>query len=246
MFDPSGRHLRTVDALTGARRHSFAYDGQGRLIAVTAGADSEGNTTTIERIGDGRPVALVAPDGQRTELELDAQGLLSRITNAAHESVHAEYTDGGLLARYTGPGGETSSYAYDESGRLVRYAHAGGKATTLTRRGSAKGFTVTRLSPLLSESRYEVDSLSAGRESRTSRCCGSPGTVTDTRPDASQRIAFADGSAIDEDLARTRVRFARALQARAHDDDRRWARLPDGGDPHGRASRGLDPLEARK
>ena len=34
-----------------------------------------------------------------TELELDAQGLLSRITNAAHESVHAEYTDGGLLAR---------------------------------------------------------------------------------------------------------------------------------------------------
>ena len=34
-------HLGTVDALTGARRHSFAYDGQGRLIAVTAGADSE-------------------------------------------------------------------------------------------------------------------------------------------------------------------------------------------------------------
>ena len=34
-FDATGRHLRTVNALTGATLYQFAYDGAGRLTTVT-------------------------------------------------------------------------------------------------------------------------------------------------------------------------------------------------------------------
>lgn len=46
VFNNSGRHLRTVNALTGAVRYQFGYDSNGYLTTVT---DGDGNITTIER-----------------------------------------------------------------------------------------------------------------------------------------------------------------------------------------------------
>jgi YD repeat-containing protein len=46
VFDPTGRHLRTVDNVTGAARLHFHYDDQGYLAAIE---DGDGNTTQIER-----------------------------------------------------------------------------------------------------------------------------------------------------------------------------------------------------
>ena len=37
-FDRDGRHLRTVEALTGKVRWSFGYDGEGRLTSVSDGS----------------------------------------------------------------------------------------------------------------------------------------------------------------------------------------------------------------
>ena len=53
MFDPKGRHLRTLNALTGADSLQFGYNAHGRLIKVT---DGDGNVTTIERDGNGNPL----------------------------------------------------------------------------------------------------------------------------------------------------------------------------------------------
>ena len=50
-FTGTGRHVRTVDALTGAVRFSFSYDSSSRLTGMT---DVAGNVTTIERNGAGR------------------------------------------------------------------------------------------------------------------------------------------------------------------------------------------------
>ncbi|MEO8135100.1 MAG: hypothetical protein ABI831_14095, partial [Betaproteobacteria bacterium] len=60
VFDSDGRHLRTLDALTGAVRFQFAYTGAGRLTGIT---DGDGNVTTIERDAGNNPSAIVAPFG---------------------------------------------------------------------------------------------------------------------------------------------------------------------------------------
>lgn len=48
VFDETGRHLRTLDALTGAVRFTFEYDAGGRLSGIR---DGDGNATAIERTG---------------------------------------------------------------------------------------------------------------------------------------------------------------------------------------------------
>src|SRR5262249_49318179 len=62
-FTPGGRHLRTVDGLTGALRYQFTYDAAGQLASIT---DGSGNVTTVERDGNGAATAILGPFGQRT------------------------------------------------------------------------------------------------------------------------------------------------------------------------------------
>ena len=72
-FDESGRHLRTVDGLTGATLLEFGYDAAGRLLRAE---DADGRKTLIERNAAGAPTAIVAPDGRRTLLGVNAAGRL--------------------------------------------------------------------------------------------------------------------------------------------------------------------------
>src|SRR2546422_5633976 len=70
-FNNVGKHLSTVDALTGAVKYQFSYDSNGLLASVT---DVAGNVTTIERDGAGNPTAIVAPGWQRTTLTVEEIG----------------------------------------------------------------------------------------------------------------------------------------------------------------------------
>ena len=89
MFDRDGRHLRTVEALTGAVKWTFGYDGAGRLVTVTDGSATP-NVTTIERDGSGRATAIVAPGGIRTGLFDPARRRLARLDHRArHAGRHA-------------------------------------------------------------------------------------------------------------------------------------------------------------
>jgi YD repeat-containing protein len=80
VLSPTGRHLRTLDGLTGATRLTFSYDPEGRLVLVT---DAFGNTTGIEGDPSGAPTAIVGPYGARTVLGLDADGYLASVTDPA-------------------------------------------------------------------------------------------------------------------------------------------------------------------
>ena len=84
-FDAAGRHLRTVDGITGVKLERFRYDAAGRLTGIE---DRDGNTTTIERAGDGTPQAIVAPGGQRTGLELNAAGQIAAVRDGARARDH--------------------------------------------------------------------------------------------------------------------------------------------------------------
>ena len=144
-FSDAGRHLETIDALTGGVLFTFSYDSVGRLVGV---ADGDGNLTEVERDTDGNPTAIVAPYGQRTELELDDQGLLSKITNPADESRQFAYTDGGLMTLNKDADGHTSEYDYDEVGRLAYAKDACCGSISLARIELENGYEVTSTTAL--------------------------------------------------------------------------------------------------
>jgi YD repeat-containing protein len=129
VFDNSGLHLRTLDALTGAVRYQFSYDTNTYLRTIT---DVDGNVTTIERTANGSPTTIIGPFGQRTTLNLDANGYLARITNPAGEFHQMSYTADGLLTSFTDPKNNNSVMAYDTLGRLSRDTDATGGFQNLT------------------------------------------------------------------------------------------------------------------
>ncbi|HRY14857.1 MAG TPA: PKD domain-containing protein, partial [Candidatus Competibacteraceae bacterium] len=129
-FDFTGRHLSTLNALTGAIIYQFGYDNAGRLVTVT---DGNGNVTTLEQDASGNPLAIVAPFGQRTTLNVNSDGYLASISNPANETYRIEYTGDGLLSRFIDPKGNASTMVYDVLGRLLQDNNAAGGSHTLAR-----------------------------------------------------------------------------------------------------------------
>lgn len=163
-FNNAGRHLRTINPLTGANRYVFSYDGAGRLTQVT---DGDGNVTTIEHDANGNPTAIVAPFGQRTTLALDTNGFINRITDPATQAFQLTYTAGGLLTGFTNPRGQTSIITYDASGRLLRDTDAATGFNELVRSEQSQGFSVALNTALNRTTTYQVQSLSNGGQTNT-------------------------------------------------------------------------------
>jgi RHS repeat-associated protein len=192
-FDKDGRHLRTLNSLTGATLYSFAYDPAGRLSSVT---DGDGNVTQIERDASGNPTAIVAPFGQRTTLGLDTGGLLNSITNPNNERTQLGYTHScadapdGILSSLTDPRNNTSSYCYDGDGLLKKANHRGGGYKTLDR--SPDGLETTLATKLGRTTNYKTTRAANGdltraftdpANLRSTLQVGQDGVTTATPPD---------------------------------------------------------------
>jgi len=65
----------------------------------------------VERDAAGLPLAIVAPFGQRTTLEVNSLGYLSTVTNPPTKRT-ASLARRGLLTAITGPSGRTYSVSY--------------------------------------------------------------------------------------------------------------------------------------
>ncbi|MGJ0428053.1 PKD domain-containing protein [Methylobacter sp.] len=163
-FDPQGRHLATLNALTGATLLSFTYDAQGRLSQIT---DGDGLITRIERDALGNPRAIVAPFGQRTTLALDSNGYLAKATNPAGESHEMAYTSDGLLTSFKDSRGNASIFTYDASGRLWTDTNAGNGGSTLSRTELADGHAVSLTTALNRVTSHTSRNLSTGDRERT-------------------------------------------------------------------------------
>ena len=161
-FDALGRHLSTIDTLTGISLLDFEYNDAGLLVELT---DRDGNATEIERDGDGDPTAIVGPYGQRTELTVDAQGMLTRIQNAAGGAYRFEYDEGGLLTAMTEPRSaeERHVYEYDDAGRLIRDEGPTGFYQTLSRQVTDTGVEVTRSERGVRQYRYTLERLGSDK-----------------------------------------------------------------------------------
>ncbi len=191
VFDNVGRHLHTVNALTGALLYEFSYDDEGLLTSIV---DGDGNTTLIERDGDGNPTAIMGPYGQRTTLDLNSNGYLGRISNPAGEATSFAYTSEGLITEVTDPKGNTSAYGYDELGRLVRAEDPVGGVQTLARTDLSNGYEVAHTTALGRTTTYRVERLSTGgkRVLNTFGCCGENEVLIGT--DGSTQTRYPDGT----------------------------------------------------
>jgi YD repeat-containing protein len=185
------RHLRTLDALTGAVTAQFGYDGNGRFMTVT---DVAGQVTTIERDGSGTATAMVAPGGQRTTLSIEANGYLARLTNPNQETVAFTYANEGLLASQTDARGAVATYTYDATGRLVRDDNRAGGFTTVARVDTPTSQTITLTSALNRVTSYLVEQQSTGA-SRLVNTDAAGLAVTDvTGPDGKRATTVPDGT----------------------------------------------------
>jgi RHS repeat-associated protein len=194
VFNVSGRHLRTLDSVTGAVRRAFTYDDQGYLVRLE---DRDGNATRIERDSAGAPLAIIAPDGQRTELALDANGYLASVANPAGETFHLAYTSGGLLTKVTKPNGAEYAYSYNTAGRLTRESRPDGGGWTLSRTETENGFGGMMTSAEGRISRFDVERLSGTELLRTSTAPdGTAATrlITTTETGITEVVNAADGT----------------------------------------------------
>ncbi|MFN0128065.1 MAG: RHS repeat-associated core domain-containing protein [Verrucomicrobiales bacterium] len=197
MCTTDGRHSRTLDALTGALRYQFSY-GSGNLLAAVT--DRDGNLTTIERDGDGKPTAIVSPFGQRTTLKLDEHGFLSAITNAAGEAVQLSHTPEGLLSAVMRPAGQLSMYDFNTVGRLVSATDPTGGTKTLARTGTLRDYTVTLTSHLGKTMTYRVERLQNGGSRMTNTGCENGQSQSVFGIDGHQSTVDASGTTITLDL----------------------------------------------
>lgn len=189
-FNSEGRHLRTLDAVTGVAVRVFDYDTAGRLAGITDRAD---NRTSIQRDGVGRPVSITAPGGQQTSLTVNSNGWLSKLIDPAGNTHSMEYTPEGLLTAYTNPRGHADHFEYDDLGRLIRNVNALGGGWALSRsRVSGDTYFVELASGEGRRSRFEVKDT--GSELKNVYADG-----TEVRIIAngnSRRVRQADGSEV--------------------------------------------------
>jgi len=156
-LNPDGRHMRTIDALTGATLLSFAYE-DGRLASVT---DRDNLVTTIQHdAATGKPTAIVAPFLQATTLGVDNEGYLNLVENPEHEAINMTYHPGtGLLATLEDAKLQAHEFYYDATGRLEKDVDPAQGSKTLVPTDIIGGHRVTVTTKLNRTSTYEVATL---------------------------------------------------------------------------------------
>ncbi len=190
VFNPSGRHMRTLDARTGVQRYIFGYDTNGQLASVT---DVAGSVTAIERTGVTGTV-IVAPHGQRTGLTVDGNGYLATITNPAGDSRSYSYDANGLMQTFTDPRGNVHTFQYDNRGRLIRDQNPAGGSKQLSRTERADGYSVTVTTALGRTTLHDVKRLGTGDEVRTLTQPDGTATVSTQYTNGTKNVARPDGT----------------------------------------------------
>jgi RHS repeat-associated protein len=116
-FDSRGKHLETIDAVTGVTELTFHYDDAGLLESI---ADKHDLTTKVERGKDGDIEAIVSPFGQRTTFETNDTNQVIGIIDPLERKTTLEYQELDLLTNLVSPQGAETVFDYDDQGRLEK------------------------------------------------------------------------------------------------------------------------------
>ncbi|MEO7973915.1 MAG: hypothetical protein ABIU84_10055, partial [Thermoanaerobaculia bacterium] len=193
VFDPTGRHLRTEDTVHDRVVLTFGYTsysaGGSAVEWLTSVTDAYANTTTIERSSSGAPLAIVAPFGQRTELEINpTTGYLSKVSHGlevGEERVILTHAANGLLQSLKDPKDHITNYQYDAEGRLTRVLDAAGGSRELDLQSLLRGHRIVSTSEMGRQSQTTVEFLPRSEVRQLSR--NASGFETETVREASGR-----------------------------------------------------------
>ncbi|MCZ7591295.1 MAG: RHS repeat-associated core domain-containing protein [Kiritimatiellae bacterium] len=175
VLDPDGRHLRTVDALTGADIYTFVYDTNNLLTEVV---DANSLTTTLVRMTNGQVTAIIGPFGLKTDLVVSNEWLAG-LVNPAGETNLFRYSESGLLTNIVSRRGFVYAVTYDAEGKAMRAEDpAGGfDAVTLAnvynRKSIVHTYSLNRTNVYNSSTDWNGD--------RVDEAINSAGAVTRTR-----------------------------------------------------------------
>ena len=157
-FNAQGRHLRTIDAITGAVLYQFEYGQNGLLTGILG---RNGLRTTIERDAAGALRAIVAPHAQRTSFIVE-DGYLRGMMNPAGQTHSFTYHAGGLLETVEDPLHALSRYDFNEEGKLTRAENPAGGSTRLSKSRAADSFSVATRTQSERPTTYTVQYLESG------------------------------------------------------------------------------------
>jgi len=198
-YSHDGRHLRTVDALTGGTRVEFEYE-EGLLTKVI---DGDGNETTIERNETTKePEAIVGPYDQTTMLTFNGNGYLETITNPDSETHSYAYSQDGLLEMHKDPNSQANSnertYEYDLLGRLdFETDPAGGSNDPVRSEADIDTFTVASETAMSRVTSYASERLADGGQDDTTTYPDETQTTIATGSDLSCHVEITHGTTID-------------------------------------------------
>jgi RHS repeat-associated protein len=194
-FDPSGRHLRTRDALTGAVRYRFDYDEAGRLLEIH---DANGDATVITR-SNGNPTGILAPYGQQTTLTMDGSWL-GTIKNPNNETITLSTRTDGLLWHFEDARHHAHTFTYAGDGRLQLDEDPAGGSQTLDIDPSGLTRTVTRTTAGGRSTTYVLKDLLDGTRQRSITGPDNLRVYMSDSTDGKFRIASPDGTVQTDSL----------------------------------------------
>lgn len=193
-FDPSGKHLRTLNSLTGATVFRFNYHPNGYLTQVI---DGDNNITSVNHDGNGNPNSIAGPFNLITTLGVDANGYLNSITDPGGAPLNMTYDTSGLLLTIADRNNNTSKMQYDPLGRLRLDTDAAGGVGTLVRTDSNRSYTVNFTTGLNRATVYQIQNLPTGNELRVQTFPDGAQTQLLIGTDGSRQTALPDGTSIN-------------------------------------------------
>lgn len=212
VFDLSGRHLRTHDAMTNATLFRFGYGTNGTLATIT---DVDNQETRLDFASVANGIVITGPYGQKTTLMLDSNGFLGAFLNPAGKTVNLTYyTDSrlGLLNTFTDYNRNTWTFTYDDMGRLTRDTDPQGGFQALDRVERRNGYTVTVTTAegLITDYHMEVKTDGTTRRWVDGMDCDCPQVEVTSDPDGTTTIRQREGTVITK-TSRAGARWGRLV-----------------------------------
>jgi RHS repeat-associated protein len=137
-FDYRGKHLETVDAMSGVSVLKFGYDSKGYLSNIT---DESDVTTEIKRNAGNLPETIVGPYGQETQVRFSDNGWAAKVTDAINRDFELTWNPvTGLLSSVKDPTAKVGTFDYDVAGRLEKVTNPTGYKETIGSSTTTDGF----------------------------------------------------------------------------------------------------------
>jgi RHS repeat-associated protein len=194
VFDATGRHLQTLDALTLSEKLHFAYDAAGYLTSVE---DPDANALLIDRDAKGNATVIHAPFGQKTKLAYDAAGHLAKVTDALARVTAVTMDDGGLLTQLVDRNGGVHAMQYGADGRLTQDSSPAGSTWSLSRTDTDGGH-ITVTTALGRARTHDVLISGPGDETRSIEHANGTRTAWTILPDGTTAVTAPDGTVTED------------------------------------------------